>query len=269
MGWNEVSGADELWPAGEREHLYFVHSYYGAPIDPSATVLTATHAGVTFCAAARVGPIFATQFHPEKSQQVGLTLLERFVARCRDGLSPGAFIERQPGFYAWQPESLGDLHARFDYVEGQTMALFHEALPPQRKVAVMAALEDLERAAGRGPWLPGRPGWELRARYEIEISLPCPLCEYPQAAALSRLWDEASWNQLNGLSNSLSRCFLTVAAAQTFAGRARALGLAARGDEAPQLTPRLFGRDCDGGAPLVGAMVAAGVPLIWEDDEAC
>ena len=81
MGWNAVDkhGDDPLL-AGVPDHayVYFVHSYYVVPTDPAVAVLTTDYAG-RFCAAIRKDNVFAVQFHPEKSQQVGLALLQRFV----------------------------------------------------------------------------------------------------------------------------------------------------------------------------------------------
>lgn len=81
MGWNEVrqEGGHPLWraiPDGTR--FYFVHSYYVDASDP-ATAIGATNYGVRFTSAAARENIFAVQFHPEKSQQAGLQLLENFV----------------------------------------------------------------------------------------------------------------------------------------------------------------------------------------------
>ena len=66
MGWNQVQ------PSGT--YYYFVHSYHVVPADRSVVTMTAEH-GVRFCAAVRQGPLFACQFHPEKSQRAGLELL--------------------------------------------------------------------------------------------------------------------------------------------------------------------------------------------------
>ncbi|EMI41270.1 imidazole glycerol phosphate synthase subunit HisH [Rhodopirellula sp. SWK7] len=80
MGWNTV----DIGPAGEdlgiepQTHFYFVHSYYVRPTDPNVVALTCDYGG-QFCAAVRRGNLFATQFHPEKSQQAGLQLVERFA----------------------------------------------------------------------------------------------------------------------------------------------------------------------------------------------
>jgi glutamine amidotransferase len=84
MGWNRVirtaAAAREPLLAGlpDDPFVYFVHSYYVAPADPAVTVLEADYGG-RFCAAIRKDNLFACQFHPEKSQQVGLRILTNFV----------------------------------------------------------------------------------------------------------------------------------------------------------------------------------------------
>jgi imidazole glycerol-phosphate synthase subunit HisH len=89
MGWNTVEHQGDLRifdgiPSGA--HFYFVHSYYPSAADPSLPAATCTY-GVTFPAAVGRGTLFATQFHPEKSQRWGLKLLENFAAFVRDGRS--------------------------------------------------------------------------------------------------------------------------------------------------------------------------------------
>jgi imidazole glycerol-phosphate synthase subunit HisH len=86
MGWNTVQHGGDLAifdgiPSGA--HFYFVHSYYPTTADASWQTATCTY-GVTFPAAVGRGPLFATQFHPEKSQRWGLRLLENFAAFVRD-----------------------------------------------------------------------------------------------------------------------------------------------------------------------------------------
>lgn len=82
MGWNEVRlRRDEpLWRGlPERAYVYFVHSYHVVPAEPGVVTLECEY-GVRFAAAVRRDNVFACQFHPEKSQAVGLTLLGNFVA---------------------------------------------------------------------------------------------------------------------------------------------------------------------------------------------
>jgi glutamine amidotransferase len=81
MGWNEVRrvASDPVGDAiADGAHVYFVHSYHVVPADRRVAVMDSDHGGA-FCAAIRKDNIFAVQFHPEKSQKVGLALLEKFV----------------------------------------------------------------------------------------------------------------------------------------------------------------------------------------------
>ncbi|TDD69666.1 imidazole glycerol phosphate synthase subunit HisH [Jiangella aurantiaca] len=88
MGWNtvDVPAGSVLFDGVEKERFYFVHSYglrqwvmpppqrLKAPL-----VTTSGHGGDTFVAAVENGPLSATQFHPEKSGEGGLQLLENWV----------------------------------------------------------------------------------------------------------------------------------------------------------------------------------------------
>ncbi len=80
MGWNTITKKKDerlLADVPDGSHLYFVHSYYVQP-DDSAVVATTTFYGVEFTSSIRSGNIFACQFHPEKSQHIGLSILKRF-----------------------------------------------------------------------------------------------------------------------------------------------------------------------------------------------
>ncbi len=81
MGWNQgriVHRAPILADTPDGTYFYFVHSYYAVPTDPNVVAITADY-GIPFCAAVWKENIFATQFHPEKSQANGLKLLQRFA----------------------------------------------------------------------------------------------------------------------------------------------------------------------------------------------
>jgi glutamine amidotransferase len=82
MGWNRVKQVNKhpLW-AGVPDDtwFYFVHSYYAAPRLKKHTIGTADY-GVPFAAAVAKDNIVAFQFHPEKSQSAGMTLLANFVS---------------------------------------------------------------------------------------------------------------------------------------------------------------------------------------------
>ena len=82
IGWNQVQLIREGCPIfngiPSNTYFYFVHSYYPAPEDKSI-VVGETQYGETFASAIWTGNVFATQFHPEKSQTAGLQLLKNFV----------------------------------------------------------------------------------------------------------------------------------------------------------------------------------------------
>lgn len=94
MGWNGVDqvpvspaasasapgeAPHPLWRGiADGSHFYFVHSYYVEPTDPALAAGTSEYPN-RFCCAVAQGSLFATQFHPEKSQAAGLALLRNFV----------------------------------------------------------------------------------------------------------------------------------------------------------------------------------------------
>lgn len=82
MGWNTIEIKKEI-PlfAGieNNSYFYFVHSYYALPKDPTDIAATTPY-GIEFACAVQHDNIFAVQFHPEKSQEVGLRLLKNFGA---------------------------------------------------------------------------------------------------------------------------------------------------------------------------------------------
>jgi imidazole glycerol-phosphate synthase subunit HisH len=80
MGWNQIRKQQDLphlQGIDEGAFVYFVHSYYVVPADASLTA-TSTEYGVEFTSAIARDNVFATQYHPEKSQAVGLKILENF-----------------------------------------------------------------------------------------------------------------------------------------------------------------------------------------------
>jgi glutamine amidotransferase len=85
MQWNQLALKDATEPLfcklGEHPWVYFVHSLHGVPADPDVVVATCEY-GDRLNAAFRLGDVFATQFHPEKSGTTGLQLLANFVDVC-------------------------------------------------------------------------------------------------------------------------------------------------------------------------------------------
>ncbi|HXE97938.1 MAG TPA: imidazole glycerol phosphate synthase subunit HisH [Dongiaceae bacterium] len=81
MGWNQLSFKRRP-PAFEGvdngSNVYFVHSYYVKP-DDSSVIATTTDYGIEFCSSVWKDNVVATQFHPEKSQAIGLRILKNFA----------------------------------------------------------------------------------------------------------------------------------------------------------------------------------------------
>jgi glutamine amidotransferase len=82
IGWNQLEIAQPQCPlfrgVENGSYVYFVHSFFPRPAD-SSIVATKTDYGETFASSVWKDNVFATQFHPEKSQRVGLQLLKNFV----------------------------------------------------------------------------------------------------------------------------------------------------------------------------------------------
>ncbi len=91
MGWNTVSCApkSQMFFGIEEERFYFVHSFAARKweLDPheklTAPKVSWTNHGENFVAAVENGPLWATQFHPEKSGDAGLTLLANWIATVK------------------------------------------------------------------------------------------------------------------------------------------------------------------------------------------
>jgi glutamine amidotransferase len=83
IGWNQLEIARPDCPLyrgiADGSHVYFVHSFHPEPAEPGI-IATRTDYGGSFASSVWRDNVFATQFHPEKSQAVGLKLLANFVA---------------------------------------------------------------------------------------------------------------------------------------------------------------------------------------------
>ncbi len=82
MGWNQLrikKRAPHLADLGDEPSVYFVHSYYVVPKD-TGLIAAQTDYPTPFTSAIWRDNVFATQFHPEKSQRVGLAMLHKFGA---------------------------------------------------------------------------------------------------------------------------------------------------------------------------------------------
>jgi glutamine amidotransferase len=86
IGWNQLDlRPHPLWQSlPTKPHVYFVHSYYPDPRNPAEVTAYSTY-GETFAASAARGRVAGVQFHPEKSQAVGLGILRNFIASVPAG----------------------------------------------------------------------------------------------------------------------------------------------------------------------------------------
>jgi glutamine amidotransferase len=86
IGWNQLNVIRPDCPIykgiDSGSYVYFVHSFFPKPADPSITATETTY-GEPFASSIWRDNVFATQFHPEKSQAVGLQLLKNFVALAK------------------------------------------------------------------------------------------------------------------------------------------------------------------------------------------
>ncbi len=86
IGWNQIEIVQPDCPlyrgVANGSYVYFVHSFFPQPTEVSI-VATRTEYGGKFASSVWHENVYATQFHPEKSQQVGLQLLHNFAALCR------------------------------------------------------------------------------------------------------------------------------------------------------------------------------------------
>ena len=80
MGWNEISRLSEnpILNELEKEHFYFVHSYYFEVKNPN-NIIAESDYGISFPVAVAKGNILGVQFHPEKSANAGIKLLSNFL----------------------------------------------------------------------------------------------------------------------------------------------------------------------------------------------
>lgn len=85
IGWNQLKikrkDSPLLKDVPDDSYVYFCHSFYPKPVD-KGIIATSTDYGMDFASILWQDNIYGTQFHPEKSQKVGLKILENFVNLC-------------------------------------------------------------------------------------------------------------------------------------------------------------------------------------------
>lgn len=75
-------GATALRAVSPGQECYFIHSFEAKPADPADRLADTVYGGRRVCAAAQHGSVIGTQFHPEKSGPVGLSIIENYIALC-------------------------------------------------------------------------------------------------------------------------------------------------------------------------------------------
>jgi glutamine amidotransferase len=83
IGWNQIKvmNDNKLFNGLDNKEVYFVNSYYLDKPDKEDVIVTTEYAGIKYASAVRKGNLYATQFHPENSGEVGLAILKNFCCR--------------------------------------------------------------------------------------------------------------------------------------------------------------------------------------------
>ncbi len=81
IGWNALSSRNEILPQGQ--YVYFVHSYYCVP-ERAEDIAATVEYGIEYCCSVRRNNVFACQFHPEKSGEAGLRILDRWAKMTKE-----------------------------------------------------------------------------------------------------------------------------------------------------------------------------------------
>lgn len=91
IGWNEVNNSSQLWENTILDNIsnsslfYFVHTYICKPSDNSVILSESNYDIQTFCSSLKYKNVYATQFHPEKSAEIGLHIMSNFVKIIQKG----------------------------------------------------------------------------------------------------------------------------------------------------------------------------------------
>lgn len=90
IGWNKIQQNDDQWNETllcknrDKDFMYFVHSYYVVPEDEQVILTTTTYGNQEYCSSVQHNNIFACQFHPEKSGEIGLKVYQQLKTNLRD-----------------------------------------------------------------------------------------------------------------------------------------------------------------------------------------
>jgi imidazole glycerol-phosphate synthase subunit HisH len=90
IGWNKIKQMDVSWTDSllcnniNNDFMYFVHSYYVEPEDEHVILTTTTYGNQEYCSSVQHNNIFASQFHPEKSGEIGLKIYQQLKTNLSD-----------------------------------------------------------------------------------------------------------------------------------------------------------------------------------------
>jgi len=92
VSWNEIKERKISWSntifdnIKQKSDVYFVHSFIAEPNEESEVLSTTVYSDYEFCSAVKKGNIYGCQFHPEKSGEIGLKIIENFVNICKENI---------------------------------------------------------------------------------------------------------------------------------------------------------------------------------------
>lgn len=87
INWNTIESKSNTWKntplmhLTEKAFMYFVHSYYVVPTEQEVVLSSTPYCGIEYCSSIKQNNIFATQFHPEKSGELGLKIYKNWLAK--------------------------------------------------------------------------------------------------------------------------------------------------------------------------------------------
>lgn len=87
INWNTIESKSNTWKntplmhLKEKAFMYFVHSYYVVPTEEEVVLSSTPYCGIEYCSSIQQNNIFATQFHPEKSGELGLKIYKNWLAK--------------------------------------------------------------------------------------------------------------------------------------------------------------------------------------------
>jgi len=92
VSWNEIKKQNINWndtildKVEQQSDMYFVHSFIANPTNQNEILSTTEYSDYKFCSSVKKGNIYGCQFHPEKSGEKGLKIIENFIKICKESI---------------------------------------------------------------------------------------------------------------------------------------------------------------------------------------